>query len=492
MATASERRGAGRPGAYCSGAHCSGARCSGAHCSDARDPRARHSGRLSKTAHRQPASRAARRRASTLLLPLLALLAACTGSPTIVTEADRAAGSGSAVSEIEQSEPQASGSPTTASTATTSTTTTSTTTVPTTTPPTTEPLPDPLLADIAQMTVEEKVGQLLMPLVAGTSASQVTEAEATANLRLGGKATPADLIAHYHLGGIIYLGHNIVDAQQTTALSAGLQEQAAVNDLPPLFISIDQEGGRVHRITDGVTPVPSARELSGDEMAIRASSYVSGRELREQGFNVVFAPVADLSGGTAGVIADRSYSADPQVAAAMVTASVRGFRLSGIASTVKHWPGHGATIVDSHQSLPTVDVDLALWTQRERVPFAAAIDEGVDMVMVGHLALPGLDPSGAPASVSSMLVDQLLRDDLGFDGVVVTDALDMGAVSSFERGELAVQSIEAGVDILLAPPDLVAVSSALVEAVESGRLPMERLDESVYRVLRLKRHLRLS
>ncbi len=343
------------------------------------------------------------------------------------------------------------------------------------------------------MSVDQKIGQLLMPLLAGTSSVEVTAAEASANIGLGGLETPAALVEEYQLGGVIYLGHNIVDAQQVTALSAGLQDVTMGSQLPGLLISIDQEGGRVTRITDGVTPVPSARSLSGDEMAIRASSYVSGRQLQEQGFNLVFAPVADLADGSQGVIGDRSYSSEPSVAADMVTAAVRGFRLSGIASVVKHWPGHGATVVDSHQSLPTVDVDYELWTQRERVPFVAAIEEGVDMVMVGHLALPGLDPDSGirAASVSPVLIDGLLRSELGFDGVVITDALDMGAVSSIERGELAVQAIEAGVDILLAPPDLAAAREGLRAAVASGRISEQRLDQSVMRILTLKDRLDL-
>ena len=205
-------------------------------------------------------------------------------------------------------------------------------------------------------------------------------------------------------------------------------------------------------------------------------------------------PVADLADGSAGVIGDRSYSSDPTIAADMVSAAVRGFRLSGVASVVKHWPGHGATVVDSHRALPTVDVDYELWTQRERVPFVAAIEEDVDMVMVGHLALPGLDPAQdgqRPASVSPVLIETLLREELGFQGVVVTDALDMGAVRSIERGELAVQAIEAGVDILLAPPDLVAARDALSAAVASGRISQERLDQSVSRILTLKDRLGL-
>ncbi len=414
------------------------------------------------------------------------LATSCTGGEVTLDEGAAPPTSSSQESGAEASSAQAA-SATTAQTTTTEPTTTQP-------PPTTVPQPTPVELAVQAMSVDQKIGQLLMPLVAGISATEVTPAEAAANTKLAGVETPAAILAEFHVGGFIYLGHNIVDAGQVTALSSGLQEIATTNGLPGLLISIDQEGGRVTRITDGVTPIPSARSLAGDWSAVWQSTYTSGRELRAQGFNLVFAPVADLADGSAGVIGDRSYSSDPAIAADMVSAAVQGFRLSGVASVVKHWPGHGATIVDSHQALPTVDVDYETWTQRERVPFAAAIEQEVDMVMVGHLALPGLDPAQdgqRPASVSPVLIETLLRQELGFEGVVVTDALDMGAVRSIERGELAVQAIEAGVDILLAPPDLVAVRQSLRAAVASGRITPERLNQSVTRILTLKKRLGL-
>lgn len=341
------------------------------------------------------------------------------------------------------------------------------------------------------MSVEDKVGQLLMPLLAGTSAGEVTAAESAANVALSGLATPQEIVAQFRLGGVIYLGHNIQDAAQVAALSSGLQAAATQASSPGLLLGIDQEGGRVVRITDGVTPVPSARSFAGDTAAIEASALLSGQELQTQGFNLVFAPVADLADGNAGVIGDRSYSADPQQAASAVAAAIRGFEQSGIAASVKHWPGHGATTVDSHQSLPTVQVTYDEWVLRERVPFVAALEAGVEVVMVGHLYLPGLDDQDRASSVSPVIINQLLRDELGFAGVVVTDALDMGAVSSIQRGELAVAAIEAGVDLLLAPPDLLAAQEALLAAVTDGRITIERLDEAVLRILRLKERLGL-
>jgi beta-N-acetylhexosaminidase len=211
-----------------------------------------------------------------------------------------------------------------------------------------------------------------------------------------------------------------------------------------------------------------------------------------QGVNVVLAPVADLNtAGTDGAIGNRSYGEDPQVVADMVRAAVGGLQDAGVAAAVKHWPGHGATEVDSHLSLPVLDITRTAWEERERVPFQAAIDEGVDIVLVGHLALPELDPAGDPATVSPVLIEELLRQQLGFDGVVMTDALNMGAVADIERGDLVVEAVAAGADILLVPPDLAVAYNAVIQAVESGRLPEERIDQAARRVLVLKNHLGL-
>lgn len=371
-----------------------------------------------------------------------------------------------------------------------STTTTQPTT--TTTEPTTTTTIDPIEDYLAGLTLEQKVGQLLMPILAGTDANVPSTAEAAANQRIAGVDSIAAAVERFGLGGVLYLGDNVVSAPQVTALSAGI-DAAARSVLPEVgaLISVDQEGGRVNRVFDGVEIFPSARTLAPDADAVQAAAAATGTALEAQGINIVLAPVADLTDSNAGVIGDRSFSADPGVAADMVVASVEGLQGAGVAATVKHWPGHGATLLDSHSVLPTIDVDRLTWEQRERVPFAAAVDADVAIVMIGHLALPGLDPSGEPATVSPILIDELLRAELGFDGVVMTDALDMGAVRDQDRGELAVQSVEAGVDILLAPPDVAVAHAALVDAVVTGRISEDRLDASVARILALKDELGL-
>lgn len=407
-----------------------------------------------------------------LLLAMCFVAAACTGG-------------------VEVSEPATATSASVISTTSTPTTAAPTTASPTTTAPatTTTEAPDAVDLLLASLSNEEKVGQLLMPVLFGTDANDVPSAEAGANNALGGAATPAGVVAANDLGGVLFLGTNVVNAAQIEAFSAGLQAATEGTGIG-LLLAVDQEGGRVNRITDGVSVFGSARSLSGDADAVRDAARTTGSELSALGLNVVLAPVADLTEG-GGVIGNRSYGSDPDLAAEMVLASIGGLVEGGVAAAVKHWPGHGATSVDSHRQLPVIDVDANTWADRERVPFAAAVEAEVDIVLVGHLAFPGLDPSGDPATVSSVLLDELLRQDLGFDGIVMTDALDMGAVSSIERGDLAVRAVLAGVDILLVPPDLAAARTGLLGALASGELTEERLNQSVERVLRLKERLGL-
>jgi beta-N-acetylhexosaminidase len=428
---------------------------------------ARHSGSYA-TAVSSTAVSSRRRAVLQLLLVLSALAAACTNGSVVEVSPTTA--------------------PTTTPTTAVPTTAVPTTTVPTTTVPTTIAA-DPIEELVAALTVQAKVGQLLMPVLAGTDASTVSEAEALFNQQLGGAATPGDVVRLNELGGVLYLGTNVIDAAQVGVLSRGLQTAAPAGI--GLLLAVDQEGGRVNRITSGVTVQPSARSFGGDAQAVSDAAAMTASELSALGINVVLAPVADITEDSAGFIGDRAYGGEPGLVADMVVASIDGLASNGVAAAAKHWPGHGATATDSHRRLPVLTIDEATWRTRERIPFVAAVESGVDIILVGHLAIPALDPSGDPATVSPILLERLLRQELGFDGVVMTDALDMGAVASFGAGELAIRSILAGADVLLVPTDLADTRNALVAAVADGRLPLERLDQSVDRILRLKLRLRL-
>ncbi|MDH3295178.1 MAG: glycoside hydrolase family 3 protein [Acidimicrobiia bacterium] len=360
---------------------------------------------------------------------------------------------------------------------------------------TTEPEIDPAVRIneiLATMTTEQKVGQLLMPVLAGTEARSVSSADAQLNRQIAGLDSPAEIVANFNLGGVLYLETNVESAEQLRALSEDLQAAADSSSGLGLLVAVDQEGGRVNRITDQVTVYPSASDFGGDVEYATEAGFVTGQQLQRQGVNVVLAPVADVVlAGRPGFIGDRSYGDDPFKVADMVRGSITGLQQAGVAAAVKHWPGHGATSTDSHLRLPELQVDRGLWDGRERIPFDAAIENDVAIVVVGHLAVPGLDSSGAPATFSKVIIDDLLRQEMGFDGVVMTDALNMGAVGQYDEGALAVDAILAGADILLVPPDLASAYNSLLAAVENQQLSAERLDQSVGRILRLKQDLGL-
>ncbi len=350
---------------------------------------------------------------------------------------------------------------------------------------------DPVRALLETMTLQDKIGQILMPVVRGTGVDRVTGADVAYNTALGGFGTPAELVSAYRLGGIMYLGPNVESPTQIKEFSDGLQEVAAENGLPPLLVAADQEGGRVRRIRgEGVTVVGSARSLAGDATAVFENASLTGQEMRAIGINVVFAPVADVVRSDVGVIGNRSYGSDSALVAEMVAASVEGLRNGGVAAVAKHWPGHGATEVDSHKALPIVESTEEEWRTTDLPPFVAAVKADVNALMVGHLALPSLGVL-EPATISPKLTGDLIRTELGFDGVLFTDAMDMRALDGIDEAELAVLVLEAGIDIQLVPPDLVASVSGISRAVSTGRIKEERLDASVARILIMKRDLGL-
>ena len=256
----------------------------------------------------------------------------------------------------------------------------------------------------------------------------------------------------------------------------------------PLLVSVDQEGGVVQRIKAGVTRMPSAGSIgrTGDLRLARKVARNNGEEMRALGFTMILAPVADTDISGNAVVASRSYSRDFDEAAAMVAASVRGYLDAGIIPVVKHFPGHGSVVGDSHRDLPVQDKSVAELMSSDLKPFQAAIAAGAPAIMAGHIAVPELQ-AGVPASLSPGMVQGVLRERLGFAGLVVTDSQGMGPVyGRYGSGEGAVLSLLAGNDLVLNSPDVSVAHRAVVRAVRAGRLSEVRLADAATRVVAVR------
>lgn len=336
---------------------------------------------------------------------------------------------------------------------------------------------------LSQMTLEEKIGQLFVCGFHGTEPSE----------------SVLYLLAQHKIGGVIYFSRNVEHPKQVYQLSAALKNMAALkSDIPP-FIGMDQEGGMVARLTEGVTLVPGNMALGAvdDDRLTEQMAKISGQELRALGVNMNFAPAVDVNNNPHNpVIGVRSFGDDPERVARLGVAAVNGYNQAGICSSVKHFPGHGDTATDSHFSLPVLPHDRQRVEQVELVPFKKAISHGVDMVMTAHIVFPELEPSRKPATLSYPILTGLLREDLGYDGVIVTDCLEMEAISeTYGTDQAAVMALEAGADLLLISHTVerqLASLKSVKAAVESGRLTEERIDASVQRILDLKKRRQLS
>ncbi|MER8005613.1 glycoside hydrolase family 3 protein [Streptomyces sp. NPDC094149] len=357
---------------------------------------------------------------------------------------------------------------------------------------------DRLRALVARMTLEEKVGQLFVMRVYGNSATDPAQADIDANLKEIGVRTAAELVAKYRVGGIIYFtwAHNTENPRQIATLSNGIQRASL--GLPrglPVLIATDQEHGIVCRVGRPATLFPGAMAMGagGSRGDTRTLGRISGGELRAIGINQDYSPDADVNVNPANpVIGVRSFGADPDAVAALVAAEVQGYQRSRVAATAKHFPGHGDTAVDSHYGFPVITHTREVWEKLDAVPFRAAIRAGIDCIMTAHIQFPALDDSGDPATLSHPILTGILRGELGYDGVVVTDSLGMeGVRTKYGDDRVPVLALKAGVDQLLNPPDLAVAWNAVLKAVQDGELTEARLDESVLRILRLKSRLRL-
>lgn len=345
--------------------------------------------------------------------------------------------------------------------------------------PTPEPTPDPVQVKaeelLSGMTLREKLCQLMIVRPETlTGESPVTAAGETTRLAL----------ESYPVGGLIYSVDNLVTQEQTREMITNTQSYSEI----PLFISADEEGGNVGRLmyklgTTWVNDMYSYKDM-GEDTAY-ANAYTIGSDMVSCLFNTDFAPVADVwTNPENTVIGDRAYSDDFAQASELVAAAVRGFTDAGVVCCVKHFPGHGDTSTDTHEGAAVVDKSLDELRSGELLPFESGIEAGVDMVMVGHITVTAVDDE--PATISKAVITDLLREELGWDGVVITDSLDMGALAGYDNGEVCVKFLEAGGDILLGVPDIEAALTALETAVTDGRLTESRIDESVMRILTLK------
>ncbi len=351
------------------------------------------------------------------------------------------------------------------------------------------------LSLMQQMTRKQKVGQLFVIEVAGRDADIVSDEAKAVNQRLYGVDTPAQAIAKYQPGGVIYFttrngDDNIGSPDQVATLSNGLQRAArALPRRVPLQISVDQEGGALvarFGAATGATQMPGNMALGAGRSATdaRRSAQVIGAELAAVGVTQDYAPVADVNVNPNNpVIGIRSVGSDPALVSDLVAAQVRGYHRGGVSAVAKHFPGHGDTGVDSHFGLPEVTHTRAQLEAIDLPPFRAAIAAGVDTIMTAHVVLPAIDP-GVPATMSRRILTGLLRRELGFDGLIVTDALDMsGATATYPPDVAPVRALLAGADQLLIPPEMDTAFRAVLGAVRSGEISAKRLDGSVYRIL---------
>lgn len=348
------------------------------------------------------------------------------------------------------------------------------------------------------MSLEEKIGQLFVMRVYGHSATAPDQADIELNLKEMGVRTAAELVSAYHVGGIIYFSwaHNTRDQYQIADLSNGIQRAGLAQSTPvPLLISTDQEHGIVARVGRPATLMPGAMALGagGSRSDARTAARIAGAELAAMGICQNYAPVADVNVNPANpVIGVRSFGADPDVVAGLVAAQVKGYQSAGIAATSKHFPGHGDTTVDSHTGIPVITHTREQWEEIDAPPFRAAVAAGIDSIMTAHIQFPALDPSNDPATLSHPILTGILREELGYDGVVVTDALNMqGVRDKYGDSRVPVLALKAGVDQLLNPPDLAVAWNGVLSAVKSGELTVARLEESILRILLLKEKLGL-
>ena len=338
---------------------------------------------------------------------------------------------------------------------------------------------------MARMTLEEKVLQLFM--VTPEALTEVDEVYAAG-------AKTEESINRYPVGGIVYFKQNLRSPEQVKDMLTRTQKYFRNRIGVEAFLAVDEEGGQVARISGreefGIASFPDMREIgaSGDPNKAYEVGDKIGTYLADLGFNMDFAPVADvLTNPENTVVERRSFGTDGAVTAAFSNEVVKGLQAHGISAVLKHFPGHGGTAADSHEGYASTERTLEELTAEDFVPFKEGADAGAHFIMSGHIAAPAVTGDNTPASLSSMMLTEILRGTLGYNEIIITDALNMGAViSSYSPAEAAVKALQAGNDMLLMPENFKEAYQGVLDAVHDGRLSEERIDQSVERILRVK------
>lgn len=343
------------------------------------------------------------------------------------------------------------------------------------------PSTDPVMELIDKMTVEEKIGQLFIVSYRYDHQGNPLE-EVDDNTR--------ESIKRNKPGGVILFAENISTIPQTVALIESLQEISQI----PLFIAVDEEGGMVSRITKSpemhATKFPDNTKIGekGEPELAEAVARAISAEISSLGFNMNFAPVADINSNPDNtVIGKRAYGSDAETVSKMVSAAVSGFQSNQVSAVLKHFPGHGDTVEDSHYGAAVINHSRERLLNNELLPFISGIEAGADCVMTAHILTPNIQGENVPATLKPEILTGILRKELGFNGLIITDAMNMGAITHFYKpDEAAVNAIIAGADIVLMPEDLELAIAGVKQAVNSGKITEKRLNESIIRILRTK------
>lgn len=351
--------------------------------------------------------------------------------------------------------------------------------------------PSPEDSAIQKMSIREKVGQMFFvrPEALDTSIHWNEYAELPDYKLEQVNKTMLAVNKDYPIGGMILYAHNIVDETQ---LKKFIEEIRELNGSP--LLAIDEEGGRVARIANNENfDVPKYESMaaiaeSDDPEEAYKAAFTIGSYVKKYGFDIDYAPVADVNTNPDNiVIGPRAFSDDPETAAKFVVSYLNGLESAGVIGTLKHFPGHGDVSTDTHYGYASTDKTWDEMLKCEMIPFKAGIKAGAQMIMTAHIAAPNVSGDDLPATLSPVILQDKLRGELGFDGVIVTDAMDMGAITKqFSNTEAAIKSIQAGVDVVLCSREFTQVFDAVVKAVEKGEIKESRIDESVKRILKLK------